>query len=352
MENFISSHGDVLRAPIDSAAPVGEDLRGGGSGLANYRSLRDARSQARDHERQMEAAEAGADIRIMLCPEWENVRKLAVSILSEHGKDVEVLVWLTEAETRIEGYAGLAASARLIADLVRIFGTALQPEPEEPGDDRFAALAGLNGVGREGTLIQPLRLLPLVPGAGYGQCTLWDVESGTGADAVRTAMQEAGQTAMRSYHADIIDAISAIHDCDAVLNEVAGAGAPPFTQIINVLDSSERTIRRLAGLEVAEPVAEAPPEAETLGSSPVAAPRSAQISSREEAFELLLRIAAYFRHAEPHSPIAHSLETLVRRGRLDFLALIEELIPDESMRQSVMKTAGIQAESRSPDQSG
>ena len=77
--------------------------------------------------------------------------------------------------------------------------------------------------------------------------------------------------------------------------------------------------------------------------APLPAPSGTQINSREDAFEMLLRIAAYFRRTEPHSPIAHSLETLVRRGRLDFLALIEELIPDETTRQSVMKTAGIQA---------
>lgn len=324
--------------------PTGGNVRIEGNGQRLYRAMRDLRSQARGKERRQEAGEAEAGARMSVPKEWEEIRPLAVSVLSEHSKDVEVLVWLTEAETRIDGYAGLARSARLIADLVRNFGTALHPEPEEPDDDRFAAIAGLNGVGREGTLVQPLRLLPLVPGAAYGQFTLWDVESGAGSDTVRAAMHEAGGDAMRRHYADIAEALDAIRDCDLALTEIAGTDAPPFAQILDVLDNTERAVRRLASLDGTQ----SPEEQQDERSAPVSntavrTPGTDAINSREEAFEQLLRIAAYFRRAEPHSPTADSLETLVRRGRLGFLALIQEFIPDESARQAVMKTAGIQA---------
>lgn len=335
----------ALRAGFDPERPTGPNVRDGGPGLAAYRALRDARSLARDRERRQETQESDGDLKIGLVPEWEDVRDRAIALLSEFSKDVEAVVWLTEAETRIDGYDGLAVCMELIAGLVRDFGAALHPEPEEPDDDRFAALAGLNGVGREGALIQPLRLLSLVPNCGYGQFTLWDVESGQGAGAVVEEMREAGSAALRAHHASVLGALRAARDCDAALTELAGADAPPFNQIVEILDNAERTMRRLGQLEPAAPDAArdvAEEAGESGGAAEASVAASGRIVSREQAFEQLLKIAEYFRNAEPHSPIADSLETLVRRGRLDFLALIEELIPDEAARQAVMKTAGIQ----------
>jgi type VI secretion system protein ImpA len=340
---------DLMRKAISPEAPTGVDSRGLGGSQTSYRTLRDARSFARREERQREIADAGQQS-FDLTPAWLTVRDLARKILSEESKDTEVLVWLTEAETRIDGHAGLARSMGLIADLVRDYGTALHPLPDADDADQFAAIAGLNGVGREGTLIQPLRLLPLVPASSYGHLNLWDVASARAADKVEQAMIEVGEAAMRAHHADVMAAISAVRDCDVVLSGLAGSKAPPFTQIIDVLDDTERTIRRLAGLDIRPAVAD--PAA--IRSEPPAAEvaKSAQISSREQAFAELLRIAAYFRNAEPHSPISYSIETLVRRGRMDFLSLLQELIPDENTRETVMKTAGIRDAPKSQEGAG
>ncbi|MGL4237828.1 ImpA family type VI secretion system protein [Tabrizicola sp.] len=332
----------LMRKPISPAAPTGVDFRTVEDGQSSYRMLRDARSLARREERRREVADPGQQS-LDLCPEWMTVRDLARKILSEESKDTEVLVWLAEAETRIDGHAGLARSMGLIADLVRDYGTALHPLPESDEDDQFAAIAGLNGVGREGSLIQPLRLVSLVPKGSYGHLTLWDVESDRAADKVEQAVIEAGQEAMRAHHAEVLAAISAVRECDEVLSSFAGAKAPPFTQIIDVLDDTERTIRRLARLDAQPPLAALPARNDDTP-APHPAPSAAmsgQIGSREQAFDELLRIAAYFRKAEPHSPISYSIETLVRRGRMDFPSLLEELIPDESTRQAVMTTAGI-----------
>ncbi|MNX84625.1 hypothetical protein D3C86_1164340 [compost metagenome] len=65
------------------------------------------------------------------------------------------------------------------------------------------------------------------------------------------------------------------------------------------------------------------------------------ISSRDEAFETLLSVARYFRRTEPHSPISLSIETLVRRGRMDFSELLAELLPETQARNAVLTAAGI-----------
>lgn len=69
------------------------------------------------------------------------------------------------------------------------------------------------------------------------------------------------------------------------------------------------------------------------------------IGSREEAFELLLAVARYFRRTEPHSPISMAIETMVRRGRMDFSELLAELLPEQQARNAVLTAAGIQPKS-------
>ncbi len=332
---------DSLLADGVLHSDVGDNPRASTAGQAVYRALRDARAAARDEERRQETAEA--DVRdLRLHKNWAEIQRLANKLLAEVGSDIEVLVWLCESETRVDGYEGLAKSVRLISSMVRAHGRALHPVPQDQDDDQFAALAGLNGVGREGTLVQPLRLLPLVPGFGYGEMTLWHVLSDRDSAHVQQAMASAGSEAMSARLEEVAEAGRALRDCDVALTELLGPASPPFSQLIDVIEETERTIRRLSGLKTPEPASPADAQPAKAHGKPRASDLPpGEISSREQALAELSRIAAYFRRTEPHSPISESLETLVRRGRMDFVSLIAELIPDDAARQSLMTTAGI-----------
>jgi type VI secretion system protein ImpA len=320
----------------------GPDPRHDAAARPLYRSLRDARGAARAAERKAEMAGGGQAIGLQ--PEWAEVRQIATELIEGHTADAEVLAWLIEAEARVGGHAGIAASTLIGADLVRRFGTGMHPRPEEDGDDTFASLAGLNGAGREGALIQPLRLMALVPGASYGSACLWTATS-EGEHVLRDAAKEAGPGAMAARLAEVVAARAAVQKLDAALTELRGPDAPPFAAILDVLDESARAIRNtglVAALEGAGEPDAAAAAAETDASNPRPAPSGAP-HTREEAFDQLLRIARWFRTTEPHSPIAASIETLVRRGRMDFVQLLEELIPDEHTRAGVLSSAGIKS---------
>ncbi|MFV0491049.1 MAG: type VI secretion system protein TssA [Pseudorhodobacter sp.] len=344
-----------LCQPFGQGSPAGRNLRNPGEGQAEYRQLRDARSQARAAERQHDMS-AAEDRMPGIAPEWTDVRRLARDILSSFSKDLEVAVWLVEAETRLNGYDGLARAVTVVNNLVRDFGRNLHPQPEEPDDEPFAILAGLNGIGREGTLVQPLRLLSLVPGMGYGHLSLWDVESAAGSESVRAEMIEAGPDAMQTRHDEVQSAIDALDGCDRTCTELMGTDAPPFTLLISVLKDAQRAIRMLAGIdESSNDIVEiaAATNAVSGADSPVPSDNTSPVPmTRERALDELLRIAAYFRKTEPHSPISASLETLVRRGRMDFVTLLKELIPDDSARAALMTTAGIREKPRDDDDPG
>lgn len=85
--------------------------------------------------------------------------------------------------------------------------------------------------------------------------------------------------------------------------------------------------------------------AETAGEGGVAAApvvrRVEGYSSREEALAELVRIAAYFRKTEPHSPISYTLEEAVRRARMTLPELLAELAEDPTHIQRILMAAGI-----------
>ncbi|MEO0913794.1 MAG: type VI secretion system protein TssA, partial [Pseudomonadota bacterium] len=196
------------------------------------------------------------------------------------------------------------------------------------------------------TLIAPLQLSSLVPGHGYGEHTLWAYDLGQDRDALTAALHEAGSTTIAA-EADMIAAcLASLEACGTAFDELYGPDAPPIGAIRKVLEDMAAALRVLAGpLLAAAPQEEGGAEMpETAEIPPAAAPQNGTITSREEAFRRLLEIARYFRETEPHSPIAPALETLVRRGRLDFVSLLAELIPDENTRRNVLVTAGIRDE--------
>ena len=88
----------------------------------------------------------------------------------------------------------------------------------------------------------------------------------------------------------------------------------------------------------AEPEGAAAP-GETLSA---AAPARGRILDRQGAFRQLEELAAFFRRTEPHSPTAYAIENLVRRGRMSFPELVEELIADGNVRRAYLVNAGIQ----------
>ena len=136
-----------------------------------------------------------------------------------------------------------------------------------------------------------------------------------------------------------------------------GRDAPPLARIRQVLEAAEQGLRLGLGArapktpEPAVEVVAAPgdrPAAEALPAAAAAAPVPAgmalpvtAIATREDAFRVIEAVAGWFRTAEPHSPIAYTLEEAVRRGRLPLTDLITELIRDETARRDFLIAAGI-----------
>ncbi|MCJ8055740.1 type VI secretion system protein TssA [Shinella curvata] len=358
---------DALLQPISEEAPSGVDPRSDSSSTSLYYRTKDARNAARSAER--------ATVEIGGAPpeEWGTVADTAGEILGGHGKDLEIAAWLIEALLRQEGFAGLRDGLKVMTGLVTGFWGSCYPELDEDGvEGKVSAVAGLNGSGAVGTLIQPIRLVSITQGS-QGSFSLWNYEQATdlakvtdnnrrqeridnGAVTMEQFMESVADTPASFFaetQAAIVEALAALADMSSAFDVAAGADAPPVSALRELLEEISRSITHFAAdkLAVANYSAaseESGPaeEGETAGSgtgetTTVVVRKIEGYQSREEALAELSRIAAYFRKTEPHSPMSYTLDDAVRRARMSLPELLLELVEDPSHLQRILLAAGI-----------
>jgi type VI secretion system protein ImpA len=355
---------DSLLAPISETAPVGVNLRTDVSPTSIYYRLKDARSGARAAERRADA-EGGLP---GLAADWQTILTLAPKALTETSKDLEVTAWYIEGLARAQGFAGLRDGIHLARGLMEQYWDSFFSLEDEDGlATRLAPMAGLNGQGNEGTLIQPLRKIPVTAGGDEASFAVYHYDQARAlanvADAeVRARREAGGEISMERftaavngsgglYYISLIEDIEgALHELELlgqVLNERAGREAPRTSDIAGVLTTILNAVRSFSGELVARALAAAAQGSEAQGNMAGNAGGAGMlmaggtVSGRDEALRILLQVAEYFKRFEPHSPISTSLEEIVRRARMPFAELLAELLPDHSAWRSALTSAGI-----------
>jgi len=352
---------DSLLAPISEAAPTGINLRADASPASIYYKMKDARSGARAAERRADSEGAPAG----LLPEWQTILNLAPKALAETSKDLEVIVWFIEGLVRSQGFAGLRDGLTLARGLIdRYWENFFSLEDEDGLATRLAPLAGLNGQGNEGTLIQPLRKVPVTTTQGDGAFAIYHYDQAralanvadpeikarreaageVNMDTFTTAANQSGGVYYIGLLEDIDGAVAVLGQLGQALNERAGRDAPSTSDIARVLTAVRDTVAAFS-LELVEraraAAAQGAAGAESAAGGAGAAAAGGSVRGREEALRTLQHVAEYFRRNEPHSPISTSLDEIVRRAKMPFAELLAELLPDDTAWRSALTSAGI-----------
>ncbi|MQX37138.1 type VI secretion system protein TssA [Roseospira navarrensis] len=368
---------EAMLAPIEGECPTGVDLREVTSGTSSLSTLKDLRSAASNAERNMVLDEDDGGI-----PEqWGEIVDLAPKVLATESKDLRIACSLIEASVRYDGFAGLRDGFDLLIGLIEQYWDDLYPPIEDTVEDKVLDIVHLNGSGQDGTLIAPLRRIPLTQGM-TGAFGHWRFEQAselrklTDEDKI-AARVEAGAITYQTFEQAVLEtpvsfysdlsktlagARASFTRLDALLTEKCGAEAPPTSNIRDTLEQIADTVSFIirtwnkasaddgggdtgggdagsGGGDGGDAGGGGGGGAGTGGGVSVAA--AGAIQSREQAFSQLLKIAEFFRKTEPHSVIPHTLEDLVRRGRLPLTNLLAELIPDDDARHNFYIRAGI-----------
>lgn len=360
----------VLR-DISDTEPCGTDPRLDASPTSPFLRMKDARASARRKERALDVDPDAPSPD----EDWNEVAKAGFEILTEHAKDLEVAAWMIEALVRLDGYAGLCTGAVVAQGLVRQYWDTVFPLPDEDGNEpRLGPFMALNGVSNDGTLIQPLRKVPLTSGAD--PFSFWQYEQALEISHITdTAKREARlasggikledfeaavQTTPFAFYTSTITALEqslkAFADLSDAFAERVGVDAPPAGAIRAALEAVLDGIKVFAAGKLDQAAAQSATAAsgqgeaqaegtEDAGAAPAdGAPMpSGRPRTRAQALQQLIQIAAYFRETEPHSPISYTLEEAVRRSRLSLDQLLEELIVDTDARKYFYLASGLRA---------
>ena len=352
---------DALLAPLATGERgAGLDLRADYSSASLYQRLRDARAAARAEER---TRDADGESEGPEAAGWRDVLSVGQQALAQQSKDLEIAAWMSEALVRLHGLPGLTAGARLIAGLCDGFWDAGFPQPDEDGlEARSSPIGGLSGSSADGTIMQPLRRLPLfrrADGSGVSLYQWEHAEQTAGLDEKRReARYAAGTPELNTLQAEAridkayligmaqqtVAAIAAWRELDRILEARFGADAPSMRKVSTLLDRMLEIIAKLGGVVPAAGAETAPVALVGEGPVPAAAAAGGALLTRDAALSELDRIADYFRRTEPHSPLAYTLEEAVRRGRMSLAELLAEVLPDSEVRNGMLARLGMRPE--------
>lgn len=346
--------------PIREDNPCGRDLREDTSVESIYYKLRDARNSARKAER---LALADAEDAGTVDDNWFQLKKMALQALEHETKDLEVVAWLIEAVTRIDGIKGLSFGYQLASQLITSYWEqGIYPLIDEDGiETRVAPLSGLNGFDGAGTLITPIKSVVITDNDEYLPVCVWQYEQ-----AVQLERLDAEKKQNRidngtiplenikksvlltepSFYKDLLaDVQSALETYESFTNEfdrVCESLTQPTSNIRNALKECIAAVEYLAKDKLMwseEPVSQDDED----GATDIPGAEVRAIKHREQAVNTLRQVAQYFRETEPHSPISYLLEQSIRWSDLSLPELLQQLIPEEGAREQYFKLTGIDA---------
>jgi len=105
--------------------------------------------------------------------DWTTVHDLATALLREHTKDLQISMWLTEADIKLFGFPGLRDGLRVTRELMqRYWNQGLFPNIEDGPEDRSGPFEWLNS-----KLVDSIRAIPItVRGDSGRDYSLIDLE--------------------------------------------------------------------------------------------------------------------------------------------------------------------------------
>ena len=334
----------------------GDDI--GGTDLSFSAAFDEIRESRRQDDTSLAQGDWESDLKTA---QWPRIKELAEDILSHQSKDLQVAAWYIEAMTRLKGFEGLAAGLQVMDGLVNDFWEFCYPsfDPEDL-DERAGKIEWLN---KQMPLV--IREIPLTDRASGSYCWLKWEESraidnlGLKDSAAREraiaggkltgevfdkAVQASGRTYYEKLYARIQEAVLAGTTLEQRIDQRFGSDAPSLKDLRQALQSCDelvsKLLTRLGG--GAAPVVDSPanagrrPQAGSGSTSPAAlAPAAARMNgglivNRSDAIDALREAASYFRHHEPHSPVALLAERAANWAEMPLEQWLSTVIKDQS----------------------
>lgn len=301
---------------------------------------------------------------------WNLQINESISFISKESKDLDVASWIIEGLVRTEGFLGLEYSLKFTLDLLELYQDSIYPLLEDDGDlsieekniYRFRSLISLNGISNEGSLIFPLKCVPLSQCDSEDNFCMWEYQSVFSGDKKNReqdiakfgkAINSTDRNFIKENYRSLELSLNYYEKISDLIDRKC-KNYQPSTRIKETLKDIMSVYHHFAKEVLSE---ESDKESESVFLDEVIK-KDAEISSfdtnklseieyktnidsRKEAIARLSEIQKYFRETEPHSPISYQLDQAIRWSTLPLPELMKELLSDDESRENYNRIAGI-----------
>jgi type VI secretion system protein ImpA len=268
-------------------------------------------------------------------PDWGAIRARSNEALRK-SKDLRLLAHLAAALLRTDGIPAFSATLNVASQWLESNWNQVYPLVDE---DAILRRNALNNFADPMAIVDRLRRVPLVNSRQHGKVSLRDIDIAThqlqpGKDdtpvdenQINAAFDAMPLEELTLLHDSVATAVAAVKKIDSTMREAAGSeSTPSFDPLTTQLAKMNQTLRtRLATRTGAEAAGD---EAAAESGGVAGAPLSGVVKSRQDAIRALDAITAFYRQAEPSSPIPLLLERAKRLVSKDFLEVLADIAPD------------------------
>lgn len=349
---------EKLLFPIQGDAPTGKDL--------SFSREIDAIVEARRFDdSSLDQGEWVADVKTS---DWPFVLTQCTSLIEKESKDLRLAVWLTEANAKLNQFAGLAQGFALITGLLDLYWDDLFPSTVD--GDLEQRIGNLHWVLARS---QQLALeLPLTEGRATA-FSLTDFEFARGKELnhdkangdndvsrhesknrlneLETAKRKSSKSFYEKLMKDTKQCVTNLALLEASVDRRLGLNGPSFSSARDALENVVLTVTRFAHDVGVKTMSSTPSLSDVLDAgSPLvsdeaitSAPsgQNGAIKTRVEAIDRLRDVAEFFRQTEPHSPVAYLAEKAATWGEMSLHSWLSAVIKDPASLAQIEETLGI-----------
>jgi type VI secretion system protein ImpA len=347
---------DELLSPISDEQPSGESLKSNGV----YNKIKKARS-ADDPNLPMGVWQHNLKV-----ADWDEVSNVALRALSGKSKDLQIAIWLLEAQIHKHGFAGIAPSIHLIIELCAKFWQDIHPqiEVDDDLDYRTNLIAWVNDK------LQPIiKQLPITDSRNEIQYSWADWEMAIQVEqlsdqasnkksqyvSTQSIFQSIAITPIEFYrdlHSNISNAIITIDSFSGFLDDKCGEQAPSLNSFKTLLLEIRETLTAQVQPRniMVMPADEIQKITETLESSQSISnngdgngsnDNNANTNSREKAYRQLAEAAEFLMKDDPHSPSPYLVFKAIEWGKLNTAELYQELFVEYQGQLNIFEMLGL-----------
>ena len=299
-------------------------------------------------------------------PEYGEVIKLAEAVLSR-SHDIRAAVFYAQAILHTKGLTGFAEVTAYVRGCLEQHWDTCHPELDEDDDNdptmRINAVQGLSG---ETTVLRALRRTALTDSRMFGKLSLRQIEMAEGAvpvpanvddvpdsSAINAAFQDTDSEKLSALLTAANSALADLKAIDAVFVAKTPGQGPDLEKTEKALGQIIRRLSDAVGVEgeasdegMAGDEGGAEAGASAAGGGAAAAGGGGRaiggINSPNDVINALDRLVAYYKRAEPSSPVPILLERAKRLVGADFVTIIKDMA--EQGKDQVYTIGGIKEE--------